>query len=188
MKQGKVLTIVALVFVLVMGGASLLYHRLSAEFLPDQLSASEETKEEESDLTPAPDFTAYDAEGNEVKLSDYIGKPLVLNFWASWCGPCKMEMPHFEDAYLEQGEEVQFLMVNMTTSSRETLEAAQSYVAEEAFTFPVLYDRDSDAATVYGVYSLPTTYFVDEEGNLTARAAGAIDAETLQKGIDLITE
>ena len=139
----------------------------------------------EEELTLAPDFTVYDAQGNEVKLSDYIGKPTVLNFWASWCGPCQMEMPDFHEKYLEIGEEVNFLMVNMT-SGRETLENAQAFIEEEGYTFPVFFDTETDAAMTYSVYSLPTTYFLDAQGYLIANATGAIDADTLQRGIDLI--
>ena len=127
-----------------------------------------------------------DADGTEVKLSDYVGKPIVLNFWASWCSPCKSEMPEFNAAWEELDGEVQFLMVNMTDGSRETIDTAKEYVEGEGFTFPVLFDTNSEAAIAYGAYSLPTTYFIDAEGYLVARAVGAIDGETLQKGLDLI--
>ena len=134
----------------------------------------------------APDFTVVDADGTEVKLSDYVGKPIVLNFWASWCSPCKSEMPEFNAAWEELDGEVQFLMVNMTDGARETVESAREYVEGEGFTFPVLFDTKSEAAIAYSAYSLPTTYFIDAEGYVTARAVGAIDGETLQKGLDLI--
>ena len=129
----------------------------------------------------------HDAAGNEVRLSDYLGKPVVLNFWASWCGPCRMEMPHFQEKQLELEGEIQFLMVNVTTG-RETLESAQEFIAGQGYTFPVFYDTEADAAMAYGAYSLPATYFIDAEGYAIAHARGAIDAATLQTGIDMIAE
>ena len=203
MKKKTSLVVLILGLVVLIGGAYMLYGRLSADAQPDNLSAQapqttqtpEETgapqdsaapEETERPKVEAPDFTAVDADGTEVKLSDYVGKPIVLNFWASWCSPCKSEMPEFNAAWEELDGEVQFLMVNMTDGARETVESAREYVEGEGFTFPVLFDTKSEAAIAYSAYSLPTTYFIDAEGYVTARAVGAIDGETLQKGLDLI--
>ena len=95
-------------------------------------------------------------------------------------------MPDFHEKYLELGEDIHFLMINMTDGSRETVEIAADFIAEHGYTFPVLYDTASDAAVTYGVYSLPTTYFIDADGYVVAQAKGAIDAQTLQLGIDMI--
>ena len=220
MKGNKTFFVLALVFVLLLGGAYVLYQRLSSGQGSDNLAiagssaqsgesssssapdrsggsqrasgstdsqSSQSSQEEEApELTPAPDFTVYDKEGNEVHLSDFVGKPIVLNFWASWCSPCKSEMPDFNQAYLDYGEEVQFLMVNMTDGSRETVESASAFIEEQGYEFPVFYDTDYDAALTYGAYALPTTYFIDAEGYGVAWAQSALSAENLQKGLDMI--
>lgn len=199
MKKKSSVWILILVFVLLIGGASVLYSRLSAGAKPDNLSGQndppaqttqpageDEAADEEPPKVEAPDFTVENADGEEVKLSDYVGKPIVLNFWASWCSPCKSEMPDFNEAWGELGEEVNFLMVNMTDGARETVDTAKEYVEEQGFSFPVFFDTKSEAAIAYGAYSLPTTYFIDAEGYVVARAVGAIDRDTLQKGLDMI--
>jgi len=214
MKNKKTLILLVMVFVLLLAGAYVLYGKLADSVDREQLivqeaeNNEEETgknetgenkvegnetgeKSEQEEAAPqkisAPDFVAYDAEGNEVRLYDYIGKPIVLNFWASWCGPCKSEMPDFQEQYQELGEEIQFLMVNMT-GGRETVETAAAFLEEEGYTFPVLYDTAGEVAVTYGVYSLPTTYFIDAEGYLVAQAQGMINKDALQQGIDMITE
>ena len=136
----------------------------------------------------APDFTVYDADGNAVNLSDYVGKPTIVNFWASWCGPCQMEMPYFDEKYKVLGNEVNFLMVNVTDGVEETLESAKAFLEKTEYSFPVYFDTDMDAAFVYGVYSFPTTYFIDAEGHAVAMAQGMIDAAVLQQGIDMISK
>ena len=140
----------------------------------------------ENSVQQAPDFTVTDYDGEEVMLSDYFGKPIVVNFWASWCPPCKAEMPDFEEAYKTHSE-VQFLMVNMT-GGRETLESAKEHVESQGYTFTVLFDTEYSAAYAYYVNSLPATYFIDAEGNLVAYATGMLDAETLEKGIAMIAD
>ncbi|MCI8468748.1 MAG: redoxin domain-containing protein [Eggerthellaceae bacterium] len=140
-----------------------------------------------SSTTQAPDFTAVDAEGREVTLADFRGKPVVLNFWASWCGPCQSEMPEFQSAYQEYGDEVTFLMVNMTGMGGETQQSAASFIESMHYSFPVYYDKNSSAARAYGVSSIPQTYFIDADGAVVARAAGAIGASSLVEGIGLIT-
>ena len=193
-KYAGLLLIAALVLLLV--GASVLYTRLLQANTPQaQLATQPEQSTEASapgentqpERLEAPDFTVYDGEGNPVKLTDFVGKPIVLNFWASWCGPCKMEMPDFQEKYLELGDSVQFLMINMTDGSRETVETASGFIAEQEYTFPVYYDTAYEAAYAYGVRTLPITYFIDAEGYLVAHAPQSISGEVLQKGIDMIT-
>ena len=131
----------------------------------------------------APDFTFYDAEGNGHKLSDFRGKPVILNFWASWCGPCKAEMPDIEAAYQEYGEQIQFLIVNLTDGSSETVETASGYIAGQGYTFPVFYDTALEGTTAYGVYAIPVTYFLDAQGVVRATNEGMMSAEALEGNI-----
>ncbi len=190
MTQKKKLLLLALTFVLILGGAAILYRTWGDDLPQDQITQSDGqgggngTGEEQE--IPIFDFMAYDTEGNEIRLSDYFGKPIVLNFWASWCGPCKMEMPDFQKKYEALGEDVQFLMVNATTSYRETEAQAKEYIQTSGYTFPVLYDRTGEALATYGVNAFPTTYFLNAQGQAVAYAISALDEATLQKGIDMI--
>ena len=134
----------------------------------------------------APDFTMYTLDGEAVKLSDFRGKPVILNFWASWCGPCKMEMPDLEEAYLEYGDEIDFLIVDLTDGTSETVKSASSYIESQGYTFPVYYDTAMGGAFAYGVNAIPVTYFIDADGNLVAYYQGAMTAEILQQGISMI--
>ncbi len=192
MKNKITVLVLISVFILLIGGSYVLYNYLSPSISSDKMTTQDEaennseTSQQEKEQEPAPDFTVFDKNGKEVKLSDFAGKPAVVNFWASWCGPCQMEMPDFEEKYRELGGEINFLMVNMTDGSRETVKIASAFIEKKGYTFPVYYDTESNAAITYNVYSLPTTYFIDSSGHVTAQTTGAIDGGTLQKGIDMI--
>ena len=182
----------AVIMVALLIGASALYSRLAEDMDRDNLAgANNDTPDNTQQELPKefpPDFTVMDASGKEVKLSDFRGKPTVVNFWASWCGPCKSEMPDFDAVYQEMGDDIHFLMVNMTDGGQETLAGAQKFIADSGYTFPVYYDTQYSAAIAYGVSSLPTTYFFDAEGYGVAYAFGAINKDALLRGIEMITE
>jgi len=172
-----------LAFAVVIVGASVLYDNLSSGMEIGLATTPAETEEQAS---AAPDFTVYDVDGNAYKLSDFRGKPVILNFWASWCGPCKMEMPDLEKAYQEYGDQIQFMMVDLADGSQETVEKASAFIKEQGYTFPVFYDTDMEGAYAYGVTGIPVTYFINAEGVFEAYYQSAMSAEVLQKGIDLL--
>ena len=141
---------------------------------------------QEDGRTAAPDFSMVDAEGNKIQLTDFVGKPAVLNFWASWCAPCRVEMPAFENAYSVYGDRIHFLMVNMTDGRRETLKLAQDYLTEQGHTFPAYFDQEGSAAIPYSITAIPATYFIDAEGYLVAGKKGTISEHQLLGGIELL--
>jgi hypothetical protein len=95
-------------------------------------------------------------------------------------------MPDFEEKFKQYGQDVHFIMLNVTDGAQETVETASSFIAEQGYTFPVFYDTAYEAATNYRAYSLPMTFFIAADGNPVAQATGAIDGQTLQRGIDMI--
>ena len=185
---------VALIMVIV--GASMLYRVLQDQVDTAGLAAvatasptTEPTAEATVPPTEAPDYSApnfsmEDRDGNVVRLADFVGKPVILNFWASWCGPCKSEMPDFQAAYEKYGEEIHFIMLNCTVS--DSKDDAGSLIADNGYTFPVYFDTTGEASYAYGASSIPMTFFIDAEGNLVTYARGALSAELLEKGIGYI--
>lgn len=134
----------------------------------------------------APDFTVYDASGKAVKLSDFRGKPVVLNFWASWCRYCKEEMPEFNAAYKKYQNSVQFLFVDWTDGGQETQSEGAAFLKSAGYSFPAFYDLKEDAVGAYGLTGIPATYYIDRQGRLVGGGIGITTKENLEQGIDSI--
>ncbi|KGP92962.1 cytochrome C biogenesis protein [Pontibacillus chungwhensis BH030062] len=129
----------------------------------------------------APNFTVTTFEGKEVKLSDLKDKKVFLNFWATWCPPCRVEMPEMQRFYEEYGEEVEIMAVNVT-STEKSVKDVTSYVHNEEFTFPIYLDRERNAADQYRIPGFPTTYFIGTNGKIQSKAyIGAMDYDFMKK-------
>ena len=177
--------ILAGVLCVVLIAATVAYNGLSQKYRPGQddqaVADSAQTQAAvNTKVTAAPDFQVTDFEGNEVRLSDVVGRPVIVNFWASWCGPCRSELPEFDAAYESYGEDVAFMMVDLTVGYSETVESATDFVQQEGYSFPVYYDTDGNAVTAYGINSIPVTVAVDADGNIVSGYIGAIDGTAIE--------
>lgn len=150
----------------------------------DQAEEGKDAEDPGADRKASEDVTFYDRDGNPVTLSSFYGKPVVVNFWATWCGYCKQEMPDFQEAYEEYKDRVEFLFVNATDGQRETKEKAEEYLKDKGYTVPAYYDQDQDAALTYSVSSLPTTMLLDKQGRVAAYAPGVVEKGTLTGALD----
>ncbi len=196
MKNRKLIVLLIVLAILLIAG-TLAYQSLAKNYVPAALpekqiapaeapeepaGAPEEPKEAAADL--APDFTVYDEAGNELRLSDLRGKNVIINFWATWCPPCRSELPDFDAAWAERGEEIVFLMIDLTDGTDETRETVRAFLDETGYGFPVYYDEAFEAAEAYGVSAIPTTVLIDREGRILARQLGAMSGEQLNSYLD----
>lgn len=176
---------------------------ISMSFMACSQTGEKTPQVTEKKAVQAPDFELKDREGNTVKLSDFRGKKVILNCWASWCPPCKAEMPEFEELNQElkkvneqegsedkQQEEneilknVVLLTVNLTTSQGETKAKANRYIDENNYTMTVLYDAEGIVGEEYKIYSIPSTFLIDEQGNIITTFQKMLTREEIYKGLE----
>lgn len=124
----------------------------------------------------APDFELKTLAGDTVKLSDLKGKKVMLNFWATWCPPCKAEMPAMEEFHKEAGDDVVILAVNIDPHLD-----VKAFVDENGITFPIPLDEEDKVNETYQVLSIPTTYFIDTKGNIGNKYIGAMNHDTMKQ-------
>lgn len=128
-----------------------------------------------------PDFTLTDLSGETVTLSSLKGKKVFLNFWATWCPPCKAEMPHMEEIYKEYKEQnLEIIAVNI----RENQDKVNEFMNENGLTFPVLLDLDGKVSDQYNIASIPTSYFINSDGVLSDMVKGGLSLEQMKQYID----
>ena len=170
--SSRVLAAIGIGAMLVLGGCS------SSKSV--KAAGSSPTKAEK-ERKPAPDFELKDADGKTVRLSDYKGKVVLLDFWATWCGPCKMEIPwfiEFERKYKDKG----FAVVGISMDE-EGWQAVKPFVSELAINYRVLHGNDSIAQLYGGVDALPTTFLIDRDGKIAATHAGLTGRDDFEDGI-----
>ena len=148
------------------------------EDLPSELrdnTLDYESGLEKNDI--APDFELITLTGETVRLSDYKGEKVILNFWASWCPPCRTEMPYMEKYYEEYGDSsnVEIIAVNMTKLERGKCEKIEEFVGKYKFTFPILLDKDGEVMNLYRVMVYSTTYIINTEGIITDKVMYSVD-------------
>lgn len=190
MKKNAVLILLVLVLIGLIAAAALLYGKLSESYVPNDIlppmTAGDPVSEPVAPEDLAADFTFTDGDGNTHTLSAFFGKPTVINFWATWCPPCKAELPAFDDAYAVYGDKVNFIMLNLTDGVRETVENTKKFVADGGYAFPVYYDTALDGATTYAAYSIPMTVFIDADGRITATKVGMLSETALNANLAYI--
>ncbi|MFN8499604.1 MAG: TlpA disulfide reductase family protein [Anaerolineae bacterium] len=163
-----------LLIVLAPIAASLLYAGAAAGLPLERLGVK-------GDNSPAPDFTLPAFAGTDIRLADYRGRPVVLNFWASWCPPCRAEAPAVQRVWEQyQAQGVVFLGVNTSDNDR----AARAYLAEYGITYPNVRDDGGSVAPLYHADSLPTTILIDRDGRIVGRRVGAVPEQWLAGRIE----
>jgi thiol-disulfide isomerase/thioredoxin len=130
--------------------------------------------------SPAPDFELLSLDGEQVKLSDFKGKPVLINFWATWCGPCRLEMPLFQKYHDNYRDDLTILAINMG----ESIDEASAFASEEGLNLPILLDRMGVVEELYRVRGLPSTYFIDEKADIKFLHLGAVTEDQLLGYLD----
>ena len=193
MKKKVLWLVLAVVLVGILVGAGALYKKLSADGVPVSPAASTAVPQTAAETNlpqtepaapagkkaAAADFTVLDADGGEVTLSSHFGKPLVVNFWTTWCGPCMSELPGFDAAAKTYAGKIDFMMVNLTDGYSDTVDGVKAFVEENGYSFPVYFDTQKSAATAYDVYGIPQTVFVYADGSVMRSYVGALPEDVL---------
>ena len=156
----------------------------------DKSNGTASSNKSEENKTPAIDFELKDQYGKTHKLSDYKGKVVFLNFWATWCPPCKMEMPDIQklyEKYEKQGEKSEVVVLSVVapnTQDEKDIDGIKAFLEENGYTYPVLMDDGGYTFGAYRISSLPTTFMIDKEGNVFGYVQGGLTQEAMESIIE----
>lgn len=153
---------------------------------PEETTAEAKEEPVGEERPPAADFTMTDWQGNTVSLSDYRGKIVFLNFFATWCPPCEKEMPEFEQAYQDYGGDVVFLIIDVFTSERTDLAGVEQWWVDGGYTMPMIIDVEGDLNDDYPVRAFPTTFVIDREGGVLGYLEGGMDRAMVDQILDQV--
>ncbi|MFV9511123.1 TlpA family protein disulfide reductase [Tepidibacillus sp. LV47] len=175
MKKGWISVLIAILLV----GGIIYYNQTSG-------GRQKDVRPEEGFL--APDFTLKNEQGESISLSQLKGKPVFLNFWASWCPPCKVEMPYIQQAYEKYKNQVAFYGINLTFNDSKS--EAINFMKANGYQMPILFDEnpnpDHTVAKLYRANTIPTSFFIDKEGVIQVKHVGAMDYKTIETNIKKI--
>ncbi len=147
----------------------------------NDIQPEEQPKPGKTNLMQDYDFELEDLNGNKISLSDYKGKKVYLNFWATWCPPCKAEMPDMEKLYQETKDNG---LIMLAVNVGEDKKTVQSFIEDNGYNFPVLLDVTGEVSQLYQVTGIPTSYFIDTEGYLDDGATGSISLEAMKEYVN----
>lgn len=159
------------------------------ETITEDQTAENDVDQTEEEVVPAPDFTLVDLEGNTHTLSEYQGKTVFINFWATWCSPCKQELPHIQTIYEEYEKEGENGLIVLTIvapeyGSEQTAEQIKEFVESNQYTFPVLLDTTTQVFQSYGITAFPTTFMIDREGEVYGYVTGQLTEDIMHSIIE----
>lgn len=180
-------------------------HQMERDKTPEpsllpETSAQEEAQEPDSEAVPEPvpetpeepasvplsedltaDFHVLDEDGNTVNLSDSFGRPIVVNFFATWCPPCREELPYFDSACERYGDRIRFMVVDLTDGTSDTVESATAFIRDEnGYSLPLFFDVDFSGVEAYQINAIPVTLFIRADGSLLHMQIGMLDENTLE--------
>lgn len=187
MKNYKNTLLYTVFFIILMTLAIWGYNYLKEKYTNDEIKQNygeAEVNDIIETMEKAKNFKTVNYDGKEVNLSDYFGKPIIVNFWETWCSPCKLELPEFNKVYLKHKDNIEFMMVNLTDGYKGDTQSVKNFINNNGYQFPVYFDVNNSAANAYSIFSIPKTIFIDKDGNIAYTFLGILTEEKLEEYIN----